>query len=76
MYAPCIMKEINNIYSLNVVTPQLRLPLSMVIVDSDMVIWHVSLGETSYLIISLVSVWSSPLCDMSVCPLLISNSCL
>ncbi len=44
--------------------------LSMVIVDSDVVVRQVSLGQTWCLILSLVSVWSSPLYDMSVCPLL------
>ncbi len=35
---------------------------------------YIWLGQTWYLILSLVSVWSSPLtlCDMSVCPLLTS----
>ncbi len=37
-----------------------------------MIVQQVSLGWTLCLILSLVSVWSSPLCDMSVCPLLIS----
>ncbi len=30
------------------------------------------LGQTWCLILCLVSVWSSPLCDMSICPLLTS----
>ncbi len=38
--------------------------------DSDMTIQQVSLGQTWFIILSLVSVWSSPVCDMSVCPLL------
>ncbi len=41
----------------------------MVIMDSDMITRQVSLGHTC-LILSLVSVWSSLLYDMSVCPLL------
>ncbi len=44
----------------------------MVIVDSDMVVRQVSPGHTGCLILGLVSVWSSPLYDMSVCPLLTS----
>ncbi len=35
-----------------------------------MIIQQVSQGKTWCLILSLVNVWSSPLCDMSVCPLL------
>ncbi len=46
--------------------------VSKVIVDFDIIIRHVSLGQTWCLILSLVNVWSSPLCDMSVCPLLTS----
>ncbi len=48
------------------------LDMIMVIMDSDMIVRQVSLGQTWCLILSLVSVWSSPLCDMSVCPLLTS----
>ncbi len=44
----------------------------MFITDSDMIKRQVLLEQTWYLILSLVSVWSSPLCDMSVCPLLAS----
>ncbi len=47
---------------------------SIVIMDSDMVVRQVSLGQTLCLILSLVSVWSPPLCDMSVCPLLTSTT--
>ncbi len=43
-----------------------------VIVDFDMNIRQVSLGQTWCLILSLVSVWSSPSYDMPVCPLLTS----
>ncbi len=46
--------------------------MSMVRTDSDMIARQVSLGHTWCLILCLVSVWSSPLYDMSVCPLLIS----
>ncbi len=58
----------------NIITPQLLLSLdmSMVIVDSAMIVRQVSLGQAWCLILSLVSIWSSPLCDMSVCPLLTS----
>ncbi len=34
----------------------------------------ISLGQTWCIILSLVSVWNSPLCDMSVCSLLTSSS--
>ncbi len=44
----------------------------MAIVDSDMVIRQLSPGQTWCLILSLVSVWSLPLYDMSVCPLMTS----
>ncbi len=53
------------------VHPQL-LDMSMVRMDSDMVTRQVSLGHTWCLILSLLSVWSSPLYDMSVWPLLTS----
>ncbi len=46
--------------------------MSMVMVDSDMIIRQVSLGQNWCLILSLVSVWSSSLYDMYVCPLLTS----
>ncbi len=42
----------------------------MVIVDSDMVVRQVSQAQTWCLILSLVSVWNSPLYDIYVCPLL------
>ncbi len=44
----------------------------MVRMDSDLITRQVSLGYTWYLILSLVSVWSSPLDDMSVFTLLTS----
>ncbi len=44
----------------------------MVIMDSDMMVRQVSLGQTWCLILSLVSDCNSPLYDMSVCPLLTS----
>ncbi len=44
----------------------------MVIMNSDMMVQQVPLGQTWCIILSLVSVWSSPLCDMSVGPLLTS----
>ncbi len=51
--------------------------MSMVRMDSDLIARQVSLGHTWCLILSLVSVWRSPLCDMSDCPLLTSvNKCL
>ncbi len=50
--------------------------MSMVIMDSDMIVRQASLGQTLCLILSLVSGWSSPLCDMSVCPLLTSATAL
>ncbi len=41
-----------------------------VIMDSYMIKRQVSLGHTWCLILSLLSVWSSPLYDMSVCLLM------
>ncbi len=38
----------------------------MIIVDSDIIMQQERLG----VILRLMSVWSSPLCDLSVCPLL------
>ncbi len=61
------------------VTLQLLLSpnMSMVIMDSDMIVRHVSLGQTWCLILSLVSVWSSPLCHIFCLPINdIGNSCL
>ncbi len=52
------------------------LDMSMVRMHSDMIAQPVSLGHTWCLILSLVSVWSSPLYDMSVCPLLTSATAL
>ncbi len=46
--------------------------MSMVIMDSDIVVTQVSPGLTWCLILSLVSAWRSPLYDISVCPLLTS----
>ncbi len=55
----------------------LLLDMSMVIMDSDMIVRQVSQGHTWCLILSLVSISSSPLCAMTVCPLLtLGNSCL
>ncbi len=65
MYAPCIIKEIN-IYVITFASEHEHGK-----VDSVMVKQQVSPGETWCLIISLVSFWSSPLCDMYVCLLLI-----
>ncbi len=42
----------------------------MVIADTDMVVQQFSPGHTLCLIICLMSVWNSPLCDISACPLL------
>ncbi len=50
----------------------LPLDMSMVRTDSDMIARQVSLRHTWCLILSLVSVWSSHLYDMLVCPLLTS----
>ncbi len=36
----------------------------------DMMVRHVLLGQTWCVILSLVSVWSTPLCDISICTLL------
>ncbi len=44
--------------------------MSLTIMDSDMMARQVTLRYTWCLILSSVSVWSSPLYDMSVCPLL------
>ncbi len=46
----------------------------MVIVDSDMVVQQVSPAQMWRLILSLVSVCSSPMYDMSVCHLLTSTT--
>ncbi len=39
----------------------MSLDMSMVIIDSDIIVLEVSLGQTWCLILSLVSVWSSPM---------------
>ncbi len=40
--------------------------------DSDIGVWQISPGQSWRLIIGVMSVWNSPLYDMSVCPLLTS----
>ncbi len=68
------MKEINTIYIYIICNSAIIMDMSMVIMDSDMIIQQVSLRQTWCLILSLVSVWNSPFCDMSVCPLLTSGT--